>query len=72
MNPAGCGRDFLVRFCSSGCQVQCQEKEKNKISSRSGNFEKMSGNFEKMPGNYGHLSSVREKLGNFVMTIKFF
>ena len=38
---------------------------KNKIFSRSGNFEKMSGNFV-------HLTNVRELSGNFVMTFNFF
>ena len=42
-----------------------EKSGKNKILSRSGNFEKMSGNF-------GHLTNVREMSGNFVMTINFF
>ena len=42
-----------------------EKSGKNKIFSRSGNFEKMSGNF-------AHLTNVREMSGNFVMTIKFF
>ena len=42
-----------------------EKSGKNKIFSRSGNFEKMSGNF-------GHLTNVREMSGNFVMTINFF
>ena len=49
----------------SGLPRVREKSGKNKIFSRSGNFEKMSGNF-------GHFTNVREMSGNFVMTINFF